>query len=65
MCGRSDFLVHGCDECGPGDHTVPPAPGCSAGCVVISKDNRIKLRIGDVLEVIQYEGGEEVELPFE
>jgi hypothetical protein len=24
MCGRNDFLVHGCDCCTPGDSTVPP-----------------------------------------
>lgn len=24
MCGRSDFLIHGCDCCTPGDSTIPP-----------------------------------------
>ena len=62
MCGRSDFLVHGCQGCTPGDWTVPPASGCSAGCVVISRDNRVKLRIGDTLIVESYEPASEKEL---
>ena len=55
MCGRGDFLVHGCQGCTGGDESVPPAPGCSAGCVVINRENRIKLRIGDLLNVVSYE----------
>ena len=55
MCGRSDFLIHGCTGCTSGDHSQPPVNGCSAGCVVINFENRIKLRPGDTLTVISYE----------
>ena len=50
-CGRSDFLIHGCGCCSPGDTTVPPVAGCSAGCVVINVENRMKLRANDTLIV--------------
>lgn len=55
MCGRDDFLIHGCQTCTPGDETTPPAPGCSAGCVVINIENRLLLRAGDSLVVESYE----------
>jgi hypothetical protein len=51
MCGRNDFLIHGCQCCTSGDDSQPPAAGCSAGCVVISYENRRKLRVGDILVV--------------
>ena len=55
MCGRSEFFIHGCQCCTEGDHTEPPTAGCSAGCVIISVDNRVKLRVGDSVQVISYE----------
>lgn len=55
MCGRSDFLIHGCQCCTSGDTTSPPIDGCSAGCVVINQAEREKLRVGDKLEVVSYE----------
>ena len=55
MCGRNDFFVHGCQCCSAGDTWEPPIGGCSAGCVIISLDNRMKLRVGDFVQVIQYE----------
>ena len=55
MCGRSAFFVHGCQCCTSGDHSTPPVAGCSAGCIVINQDQRIKLRVGDTVNVIQYE----------
>ena len=52
MCGRSGIMLHGC-QCGTnGDHTAPPTAGCSAGCVVINRDNRMKLRVGDIITVV-------------
>ena len=51
ICGRGDFFIHGCQCCSSGDHTEPPAAGCSAGCVIISYENRRKLRLGDTLIV--------------
>ncbi len=54
VCGRGDFLIHGCQCCTPADDTEPPAAGCSAGCVVISYANRRKLRVGDTLIVKHY-----------
>ena len=56
MCGRSAFFIHGCQCCTAGDHSEPPVNGCSAGCVVISQENRLKLRVGDFLIVKSYEG---------
>ena len=56
MCGRSAFFVHGCGCCGTGDTTTPPVAGCSAGCVVINQAQREKLRVGDTVNVYQYEG---------
>jgi hypothetical protein len=47
LCGRKDFFVHGCQCCGPSDDSEPPTLGCSSGCIVISYDNRRKLRLGD------------------
>ena len=55
MCGRSDFFIHGCDCCTDGDSLVPPRAGCSAGCIVISHENRVKLRVGDTIIVEHYE----------
>ena len=55
VCGRDDFFIHGCQCCTPNDSTEPPAPGCSAGCVIISYENRKKIRIGDRLIVQSYE----------
>jgi len=55
MCGRNDFLVHGCSCCTSDDTTVPPVGGCSAGCIVMNFENRIKLRVGDTVFVKQYE----------
>jgi len=56
MCGRSDFLIHGCNCCeggqsSPCDKSAPPCGTCSAGCVVIPVQERIKLRVGDYLIV--------------
>ena len=56
MCGRSAFFVHGCQCCTSGDTTTPPTGGCSAGCVVINQVQRQKLRVGDTVNVYQYEG---------
>ena len=58
MCGRDSFLIHGCQACTSGDYTIPPIGGCSAGCVVIDHDDRIKLRVGDTLVVLDYETSE-------
>jgi hypothetical protein len=55
MCGRSAFFIHGCACCTGGDHTVPPSPGCSAGCIVMNVENRMKLRAGDTIIVNSYE----------
>ena len=55
MCGRGEFFIHGCQGCTSGDLSQPPIGGCSAGCVVINLDNRLKLRVGDALDVISYE----------
>ena len=55
MCGRDAFFIHGCNCCTSGDSTEPPAAGCSAGCIVIKYEERIKLRIGDTLIVQHYE----------
>lgn len=55
ICGRSDFFIHGCGCCTPGDSQEPPTAGCSAGCVVIKYEERIKLRIGDILIVQHYD----------
>jgi len=55
ICGRSEFFIHGCACCTPGDDTNPPSAGCSAGCVVLSYANRRKLRVGDILIVEHYE----------
>jgi hypothetical protein len=51
MCGRSDFFIHGCNCCTPGDDTNPPSAGCSAGCIVLSYANRKKIRVGDTILV--------------
>ena len=64
MCGRSAFFVHGCQCCTNGDHTEPPTNGCSAGCVVISQENRVKLRVGDTVTVVQYEPKKSLEYPI-
>lgn len=61
MCGRSGFLIHGCQCCTSGDHTSPPVDGCSAGCLIINQEEREKLRVGDKLQVISYESEEEKE----
>jgi hypothetical protein len=55
MCGRSAFFIHGCACCTSGDDTNPPTAGCSAGCVVLSYANRLKLRVGDTLIVEHFE----------
>ena len=55
MCGRGSFFIHGCQCCTAGDTSNPPVRGCSAGCVILSVQNRQKLRVGDTLQVIQYE----------
>ena len=55
ICGRGAFFIHGCQCCTDGDLTEPPTGGCSAGCVIISVENRLKLRVGDILTVISYE----------
>lgn len=55
MCGRGDFFVHGCMSCTDGDTSTPPALGCSAGCIVISYENRRKLRVGDTIIVQSYD----------
>ena len=55
MCGRSEIMLHGC-QCGTsGDNTQPPTAGCSAGCVVINRDNRVKFRVGDIITVVANE----------
>jgi len=56
MCGRGEFFIHGCQCCTAGDHSVPPVRGCSAGCVVIQYEQRIKLRVGDTINVVKFEG---------
>lgn len=55
MCGRGDFLVHGCQCCTEGDLSVPPVGGCSEGCIVMEFSNRLKLRVGDFVQVFNYE----------
>ncbi len=55
MCGRSAFFVHGCQCCTEGDITEPPIGGCSAGCIVLNIENRLKLRVGDSISVHNYE----------
>ena len=62
MCGRSAFFVHGCECCTAGDLTQPPTGGCSAGCVIISFENRQKLRVGDTVNVVSYEPKGEAEI---
>jgi hypothetical protein len=52
MCGRSDFLVHGCQSCTSCDNMTPPCGTCSAGCVVIPVHERMKLRVGDTVTVV-------------
>ncbi|KRX05891.1 hypothetical protein PPERSA_03828 [Pseudocohnilembus persalinus] len=55
MCGRDEMVVHGCQTTSIGDFTVPPAAGCSLGCVIINFQNRIKLRTGDTLNVEHFD----------
>ena len=55
MCGRSAFFIHGCQCCTAGDLSEPPVDGCSAGCVVIDFNDRIKIRTGDTLIVKHYD----------
>ena len=55
MCDRGAFFIHGCQCCTSGDLSQPPVGGCSAGCVIINIDNRLKLRVGDIVHVINYE----------
>jgi hypothetical protein len=55
MCGRDAFFIHGCGHCTAADDKVPPSPGCSAGCVIISYANRLKIRVGDILIVEHFE----------
>ena len=64
MCGRSAFFVHGCQCCTSGDTSEPPVNGCSAGCVVINIANRLKLRVGDTINVIQYEPKSFYDMPY-
>lgn len=52
MCDRSSFFIHGCNCCTEGDTLIPPVGGCSAGCIVISLENRLKLRVGDDIQII-------------
>jgi hypothetical protein len=52
MCGRNDFLIHGCQCCTSCDKTSPPCGSCSAGCIVINENERKKLRVGDTLHVV-------------
>lgn len=52
MCGRSQFFIHGCGICKTGDNTQPPAPGCSAGCIIMNFSNRKRLRAGDTIIVV-------------
>lgn len=54
MCGRDAFFIHGCQCCTNGDDPEPPAPGCSAGCIIMNYANRLKLRVGDILIVQHY-----------
>ena len=53
MCGRNDFFIHGCYCCTAGDSTIPPTAGCSAGCIIMNVENRQKLRVGDIVNVIR------------
>lgn len=55
MCGRGDFFIHGCECCTQGDSKTPPVAGCSAGCIVINYENRLKFRVGDTIIVEHYE----------
>jgi len=56
-------MIHGCGSCTPGDHTEPPTAGCSAGyliyltfrCIIISEENRKKIRVGDTLVVENFD----------
>lgn len=52
-------MIHGCQCCTAGDDTEPPAPDCSAGCIIVNYDNRRKLRVGDFIIVKHYEETEE------
>lgn len=58
VCDRPGFFVHGCASCSEGDTTVPPQDGCSLGCIVIAIQERRKLRVGDIIEVRNYEKSE-------
>ena len=55
MCGRSGIMLHGCQCCTDGDTTEPPIDGCSEGCVVIRRAERMKVRVGDIITVEHYE----------
>lgn len=63
MCGRSAIWAHGCQCCSTEypncDYTAPPCGTCSAGCVVIPRDARMKLRTGDFVTVENYENTSE------
>jgi predicted nucleic acid-binding Zn ribbon protein len=52
MCGRSEFFIHGCGVCSKGDSTEPPVGGCSEGCIIMNHENRKKLRVGDIINVV-------------
>ena len=51
MCGRDNFFIHGCSCCTEGDSQEPPSAGCSAGCIVIKYEERLKIRVGDTIVV--------------
>lgn len=55
VCGRDDFFIHGCGCCTEDDSKVPPKIGCSEGCIIISYENRKKIRVGDKLIVMSYD----------
>ena len=64
MCGRCCFVVHGCDCCNIGDTLEPPTGGCSTGCIVVNMANRLKLRVGDSVTVVQYEHKSFYDFPY-
>lgn len=57
MCGRFAFWIHGCGSCDGTncDYTEPPCGTCSQGCIVIPKTERVKLRTGDIVKVMNYD----------
>jgi hypothetical protein len=59
MCLRFAMFIHGCNPCNSTlpncDYTAPPCGDCSNGCIIIPRTERMKLREGDFLLVVQYD----------